>query len=101
MKALVHQIRSRAFDNYSGSQNEKLVDDIVTKEDMRQHILNERLWEFYWEGKRRPDLIRNGSLISNARARGKSFAEDKHILYCIPQSVRYESPTIAQNPGWE
>lgn len=101
VKSLIHQIRSRAFDNYEGSTNEKTVNDITDKDAMRQHILNERLWEFYWEGKRRPDLIRNGSLISNAIARGKTFAEDKHILYCIPQSVRYESPTIAQNPGWE
>ena len=101
VKSLIHQIRSRAFDNYEGSTNEKTVNDIADKDAMRQHILNERLWEFYWEGKRRPDLIRNGSLISNAIARGKTFAEDKHILYCIPQSVRYESPTIAQNPGWE
>lgn len=101
VKKLVHRIRARAFDNYAGSPAESLVDAISDKEAMRQHILNERLWEFCWEGKRRPDLIRNGSLISNARARGKVYAEDKHILYCIPQSVRYESPTVAQNPGWE
>lgn len=101
VKTLLHRIRTRAFNNYEGSANKKLVDDITDKGVMRQHILNERLWEFYWEGKRRPDLIRNGTLVSNAIERGKTFAEDKHILYCIPQSVRYESPTITQNPGWD
>lgn len=100
VKKLIHQVRSRAFDNYVGSVNEQLVDDISDKGAMRDHILAERRWEFCWEGMRRPDLIRHGKLIQDAQARGKYNAENKHILYCIPQSVRYENPNINQNDGW-
>ncbi len=100
-KDLVHQVRRRAFANYDGSANYNLIQNITTKEAMRAQILNENLWEFYWEGKRRPDLIRNGSLITNAQARGKVMAEEKHILYCIPQSARYENPNLRQNDGWD
>lgn len=101
VKDYIHDVRLRAFENYSGSTHEQLINNISTKEQMRDHLLNERLWEFCWEGMRRPDLIRHGKLISNAQARGKINAEPKHILYCIPQKVRYENPTIAQNPGWD
>lgn len=101
VKDYIHQVRKRAFDNYVGSIHEQLIDNIATKDEMRDHLLNERLWEFCWEGMRRPDLIRHGKLISNAQARGKVNAELKHILYCIPQKVIYENPTISQNPGWD
>jgi len=101
VKNYIHEVRKRAFVNYSGSTNEQLINAISTKEQLRDHLLNERLWEFCWEGMRRPDLIRHGKLISNALARGKVNAEPKHILYCIPQAVRYENPTIDQNPGWD
>jgi starch-binding outer membrane protein, SusD/RagB family len=101
VKNYIHDVRKRAFDNYSGSTHEQLINNITTKEELRNHLLNERLWEFCWEGMRRPDLIRHGKLISNALARGKFNAEPKHILYCIPQKVIYENPTIDQNPGWD
>ena len=66
----------------------------------RDIILAERGWEFCWEGMRRPDLIRHGKLISNARERGKVMAEEKHILYAIPQSAIYENPNIKNNSGF-
>ena len=99
-KDLVHQIRSRAFDNYEGSKYEKEINDINDKTAFRDHLLDERGWEFCWEGMRRPDLIRHGKLISNALDRGKVMAENKHILYAIPQSVCYENPQITQNDGF-
>lgn len=101
VKDLIHEVRRRAFDNYEGSEYERVINDIMTKEGLRDHLLNERLWEFCWEGMRRPDLIRHGKLISNALARGKVNADERHLLYCIPQKVRYENPTINQNPGWD
>lgn len=99
-KDLVHDIRSRAFDNYQGSQHEKLINDIQDKDEFRDHLLKERGWEFCWEGMRRPDLIRHGKLIENAIERGKVMAESKHILYAIPQSARYENPNLGQNEGF-
>lgn len=99
-KKLVHQIRRRAFDNYDSSEHYTEIENINDQSAFREHILKERGWEFYWEGMRRPDLIRHGKLIENAVARGKSFAEDKHILYSIPQSAIYENPNLKQNEGY-
>ncbi|MCK9507755.1 MAG: RagB/SusD family nutrient uptake outer membrane protein [Pigmentiphaga sp.] len=99
-KALVHEIRKRAFDNYEGSVHERLIDDMTDKSEFRDHLLQERGWEFCWEGMRRPDLIRHGKLISNALARGKLSAEAKHILYAIPQTAIYENTNIIQNDGF-
>jgi len=99
-KELLHDVRRRAFANYDGSSHKAEIDAITSKEAFREHLLNERGWEFCWEGMRRPDLVRHGKLISNARSRGKLFAEDKHILYPIPQFVIYENPSVAQNDGY-
>lgn len=99
-KELVHMIRKRAFANYEGSRHEKEIDDITDQSAFRDHILAERGWEFCWEGMRRPDLIRHGKLISNALERGKVMAEQKHILYAIPQSAIYENPKLKQNDGF-
>ena len=99
-KKLVHQIRRRAFDNYDSSEHYTEIENINDQSAFREHILKERGWEFYWEGMRRPDLIRHGKLIENAVARGKSFAEEKHILYSIPQSAIYENPNLKQNEGY-
>ncbi len=99
-KQLLHSIRSRAFDNYEGSGYQKEIDAIGDKDVFRDIILAERGWEFCWEGMRRPDLIRHGKLISNARERGKVMAEEKHILYAIPQSAIYENPNIKNNSGF-
>lgn len=100
-KDLVHQIRRRAFDNYDDSRHFDEIENITDQNEFRDKILQERAYEFYWEGMRRPDLIRHGKLIENAHARGKSFAEDKHILYPIPQSAIYENPNLKQNEGFE
>ena len=99
-KSYLHRIRSRAFDNYEGSVHESEIDAISDAKAFREQILKERGWEFCWEGMRRPDLIRHGKLIENALARGKVMAEDKHILYAIPQSARYENPNLGQNEGF-
>ncbi len=66
----------------------------------RDRILQERQWELCFEGWRRQDLIRHGKLISNALARGKIYASEKHLLYPIPQSAINENPNIKQNNGY-
>ena len=65
-------------------------------------ILDERGRELYYEfGIRRQDLIRNGSFISNARARGFATAQDTQVLFPIPSDVIIQSGgIIAQNPGY-
>jgi starch-binding outer membrane protein, SusD/RagB family len=69
-----------------------------TKESFRDAILNERLWEFFTEGFRRQDLIRQGKFISNAVARGKN-AKDFQVLFPIPQP-EIDVSHIQQNNGY-
>ena len=71
-----------------------------TKESLRQRILDERGWEFYGERLRRQDLLRNGTFISNAKARGITIADDHHKLFPIPQTEIDANPLCEQNPGY-
>lgn len=69
---------------------------------MRSFLLDERGRELYYEfGIRRQDLIRNGTFIANARARGITIAQDHQVLFPIPSDVIIQSGgVIAQNPGY-
>jgi len=90
---LINQIRTRAkIENIQLS-------DFASKETLRNHILNERLWEFYLEGFEREDQIRHGVFISRAKERGLN-ATDNHRLFPIPQSEIDANPEIVQNPGY-
>jgi starch-binding outer membrane protein, SusD/RagB family len=89
---LVNQVRARAgVSDFSG----------MTQAGFRQALLDERGREFYGEGQRRQDLIRNGTYISGAVARGKVNAQAHMVLYPIPRAVITQSKgVIAQNPGY-
>jgi hypothetical protein len=71
-----------------------------TKEDFRDHVLKERGWEFYSEGKRREDLIRMNRFISGAQARGKTAAQPYKTLFPIPQQALDADPQLTQNQGY-
>ena len=90
--SLVNQVRARAgVSDFSG----------LTQAQFRQALLDERGREFYGEGLRRQDLIRNGSYISGAVARGKTSAQTFMVLYPIPRAVITQSRgVIEQNPGY-
>lgn len=90
---LINQVRTRA-----GIDNLQLA-SFSTKEQLRDHILAERGWEFFTEGKRREDLIRMGKFISSALSRGKN-AKPTHVLYPIPQSEIDANPNLKQNDGY-
>jgi tetratricopeptide (TPR) repeat protein len=66
---------------------------------LREAILQEREWEFYFEGNAREDQIRHGVLISRAQARGKN-AQDFHVLFPIPQIEIDANAALEQNPGY-
>ena len=70
-----------------------------TKASLRDAILQEREWEFYWEEKAREDQIRHGVFISRAQTRGKN-AQDYHVLFPIPQVELDANPSLEQNPGY-
>ncbi len=74
--------------------------DFISKEELRNALLDERGWEFVAEGLRRMDLIRHGKLISRALARGASNAKDYMVKYPIPLIEIEANPNLEQNPGY-
>jgi starch-binding outer membrane protein, SusD/RagB family len=88
----VNQVRARAgVGNFSG----------MSEDQFRTALLAERGRELFAEGVRRQDLIRNGSFISNALARGKTSASPHMTLFPIPNDVVLQGKgVIAQNPGY-
>ena len=95
---LINSIRRRAFNN----DPTKLiaVNDFSSKDQLRDHILNERSWELYAENYRRDDLIRHGKYIQQALDRGVSNAKAHHLLYPIPQEELDRNPNLKQNPKY-
>ncbi|HKJ47422.1 MAG TPA: RagB/SusD family nutrient uptake outer membrane protein [Balneolales bacterium] len=91
---LINQVRTRA-----GMSNLQL-SGFSSKDALRSHILLERGWEFYDEGKRREDLIRMGKFIEYAHNRGVSHADSHQVLYPIPQPAIDANPNLKQNPGY-
>jgi starch-binding outer membrane protein, SusD/RagB family len=89
--SLANQVRARAgVSDFAG----------MTQAQFRQALLDERGRELYGEGVRRQDLIRNGTYITGAVARGKS-AQPHMVLYPIPRAVITQSRgVITQNPGY-
>lgn len=90
--SLVNQVRARAG-----------VGNFTTMSQMafRQTLLDERGRELYGEGARRQDLVRNGTYISGAVARGKINAQPFMVLYPIPNAVVIQGRgIIIQNPGY-
>ncbi|GAC1603308.1 MAG: hypothetical protein NVS3B8_14430 [Chitinophagaceae bacterium] len=88
----VNQVRERAgVSDFSG----------MSQSQLRAALLDERGRELYCEGVRRQDLIRNGTYISNAIARGKTNAKPFDVLFPIPNSVIVQGRgIIQQNPGY-
>lgn len=88
----VNEVRARAGVNaFSG----------MTTEQFRTALLAERGRELYAEGVRRQDLIRHGSFITNALARGKTAAAAHMALFPIPNFVILQgNGVIEQNPGY-
>ncbi len=73
--------------------------NFTDKQSLRDWILKERGWEFWYEGKRREDLIRMGKYVETGKKIGTDFA-DKNLLFPIPSHVIIENPKIKQNPGY-
>lgn len=90
---LVNEIRDRADATLI-----KLA-DYPGKDQLRDFILAERAREFFGEGKRREDLIRQGKFISGAQARGMA-AKPGHVLFPIPQRETEADKNLKQNEGY-
>jgi len=89
---LINQVRSRA-----GVTLISLAD--FNKNTLRDFIFKERRLELYFEAKEREDMLRQGTFISQAVARGIN-ADDHHKLYPIPQVELDANPNLEPNPGY-
>ena len=86
--ALVNQVRARNF-----NPDQPLA--YVTRED----ILDERGFEFLWEGFRRQDLIRTGHFLDAWTLKDASDGPHRK-LFPIPQTQLDANPNLEQNPGY-
>lgn len=91
---LINEVRNRA------GLDDLLLSDFLTTEELRNHFIDERGWEFYLEGIRRFDLIRFGVFIEKAHERGINNAQPHHVRYPIPQSAIDANPNLEQNSGY-
>lgn len=85
-------VRSRAFSPPKPTT-------AVTQAQLRDAILNERLFEFTWEGKRRQDLIRAGKFTTGTWY-AKTTSTPFRVLFPIPQTQIETNPQLKQNPGY-
>lgn len=74
--------------------------DFGSAADFRDHLMDERAWEFYYEGFRREDLIRWDKFIEFARDRGVSHAQPYHRRFPIVQGAIDANPALEQNDGY-
>ena len=96
---LINEVRARAKATLLN------LADFGSKEALRDAILDERGWEFHFEGKRREDLIRHGKFVSSKRnhpVHPVPSAEEFRVLIPIPQAEIDANPALKgqQNPGY-
>ena len=96
---LINRLRERAF------EPDKPLSPGMSQAQLRQAILNERLYEFAGEAKRRQDLIRLGGLpgVTQTYTGARQFkqAQSGHkVLFPIPSTQIQNNPLLVQNPGY-
>lgn len=89
---LINEVKTRA-----GASLLQLAD--YDQSSLRDAILQERHWEFFFEAKARQDQIRHGVFIPWAQERGTN-AQDHHRLFPIPQVELDANNLLEQNPGY-
>ena len=92
---LVNRVRERA--GLTGEDQLELAN--FDYESFRQHLLQERAWEFYHEGLRREDLIRFEVFIERAQERGVNAQQYRRRMP-IPQFAMDANPELEQNTGY-
>ena len=89
----INLVRARAFDP------DKPLAAGLSQTQVRDAIFNERLFEFAGEGKRRRDMIRQGTYVSPRKFKPNATPIYK-ILFPIPQTQLQANPLLQQNPGY-
>jgi hypothetical protein len=97
--ALLNRLRERAF------EPDKPLSASLSQAQMRQAILNERLFELAGEAKRRQDLIRMGGLpgVAQSFTGARAFKQQQQgykVLFPIPATQVQNNPLLVQNPGY-
>lgn len=90
----LNTVRARAF-----SPAKPILAAGQTQASLRALIFNERLFELLGEGKRRQDLIREGSYTSGVWF-GKTASQPFKVVLPIPQAQINTNPKLVQNPGY-
>ncbi|MGQ0641522.1 MAG: RagB/SusD family nutrient uptake outer membrane protein [Gemmatimonadaceae bacterium] len=88
----INRVRARGFNP------PKPLSTGLSAAQLRTAVLNERLFEFIAEAKRRTDLVRHG--LYTATRRFKSLREPHRVLFPIPQTQIQANPLLTQNPGY-
>jgi hypothetical protein len=71
----------------------------LSQQQVRDAILQERLYELTWEGKRRQDLIR-ANKFTQGTWYAKTHFDAWKVLMPIPQPQMDANPQLKQNPGY-
>lgn len=90
---LINQVRSRAGASVVNQSD-------FDQSTLRDFIFKERSLEFYYEGHRREDMLRQGTFISSAQARGIQNAQEFRKLLPIPQREVDVNARMVQNEGY-
>ena len=90
--ALVNEVRERVFDP------DKPLSGGLSQQQVRDAILDERLYELMDEAKRRADLVRHGKWTEAWYE--KPEQEPYRVLMPIPQTQLDANPLLEQNPGY-
>jgi hypothetical protein len=93
---LINKVRERAF------SPPKPLAAGLSQQQIRDAILQERLFELTAENKRRQDLIRMDKFISGSWAFKSAAAQSQpyRVLMPIPQTQLGTNPKLTQNPGY-
>ncbi|MEO7966359.1 MAG: RagB/SusD family nutrient uptake outer membrane protein [Gemmatimonadaceae bacterium] len=90
--AILNTLRARAF------SPPKPLSAGLSQAETRTAILNERLFEFAGEGKRRQDMIRLGG-FTDARW-SKLATSGNRVLFPVPSTQIQNNPLLVQNAGY-
>jgi hypothetical protein len=90
--ALVNTLRARVF------TPPKPLSAAMSQSQARTAILNERLFEFAGEAKRRQDMIRLGGFTNSRQF--KLASSPFRVLFPIPATQVQNNPLLTQNPGY-
>lgn len=98
--AAINKVRRRAY-GLAVDQPSVLVDlKGLSQSQLREAILQERRWEFGFEGLRWFDLVRTGKLEEVLHAKGIQAVQNYHTLFPLPQRELDVNKSLTQNPGY-